>query len=856
MKKLLAVLSCLTLFSFALSLKAKELPVIPQPQEVKYYTGKFALEQNSLSLKLYVDDTARVMHGFNELRSELKKFYNIELNLTESDNSEIKVGLINQSAVFNEKCNDADFSFDEKIGEQGYHIQIERGEILLAANHKQGLYYGIQTLKQLLRAGKNKKTLPAVWIRDYPDLEYRGLMDDISRGPIPTLEYMKYQIRRIAELKMNVYTHYVEHIIKTKSHPEFAPSDGSLTIEEWKEINDYAQKYFITLVGSFQSFGHFKNILDNPRYSHLGESGSLISPVLPESIEFLRDIYEEMIPVFDSQWFAINCDETFDLGRGYSKKMVEEKGYAEVYKMHVMNLYDIVNEYGKESWIWGDIMLKYPELIEQLPKDFIVGTWTYDARDSFDDYILPFKEAGYRVLIVPGVLNSSRTMPDWEESLGNIQNFTRDGVKHDVMGSLLTVWDDGGFAFFSIDWYGVVYNADQSWNSREVDLESFNEIFNRSINVDETNAFTDALWKILEIGDLSPTGRMSQKVVWLNIIPEKYESINISLDGWEQVLEKCVEAEELLNRANPKLYKEQLNYFHFIIDLYESLAMKRYNLIDAANSYKQASILQDSKPDSTRLLLLQSLNKVIDTKSMIQRIADDYTRLWLAENHTYSLMKIVRRFNKDIEALIEIESLVFDALKQFDSGLYIPAPKYVRLDINEVSGKYFREWMMINPLPNNDDLANSQIDYLEEMGGEVNAQPKVTQEFYYNGEKYRWRRVITDYIDIVNLAELFPQNNEDVVMYAHGTITAPVPQTVKAAVGSDDGITVFINGKIVYEYNESRTLEPDEDTFEINLKEGKNHLLIKISQLKDEWGFTFRLPESKVQNSKNRYYIQ
>lgn len=853
MRRLIKFITALIIINSCLI--AQELPIIPQPQKVKYGDENFEIKK-SLSIRLFVDDTSHVMHGVNELKNTLRKFHDCELELIEKGNADIIVGLKNISDAFDDLLVKADFNLDHKYNNQVYQAEITSGTILIAANHKQGMYYGIQTLKQLLRAYDDQNSLPGLWIRDYPNLKYRGLMDDISRGPIPTLEFMKYQIRRIAELKMNVMTHYVEHVIKTKSHPEFAPSDGSLTIEEWKEINDYAQKYFITLVGSFQSFGHFANILDNPRYSHLGESGSLISPMLDESLDFLRDIYEEMIPVFDSPWFAINCDETFDLGRGYSKALVDSIGYAQVYRMHVMNLYNIVEKYNKDSWIWGDIMLKYPELIDQLPKEFIVGTWTYDPRESFDNYIEPFKEAGYRVLIVPGVLNSSRTMPEWDEAIGNIHNFTRDGVKHDVWGSLLTVWDDGGFAFFSIDWYGVVYNADQSWNSRERNLEAFNSKFNRTINADESNSFTEALWKILEIGDLSPTGRMSQKVVWLNIIPEKYESINISLDGWDQVLEKCAEAEELLNKADPKLYREQIDYFHFIIDLYESLALKRFNLLEAADSYREAAVIQRSKPDSARLLILNSLDKLIETKKIMQRIADDYTRLWLKENHTYSLMKIVGRFNKDIEALTEMESLVFDALKQFDSGLYLPAPKYVRLEINEVSGKYFREWMMINPLPNDDGLPNSKIDYLTEMSGEKNAQPRVTQEFYYNGKKYRWRRVITNYVDIVDLAELFPQNNEDVVMYAHGTITAPTAQTVKAAVGSDDGITVWINGQVVYEFNESRTLTPDENTFNIDLKEGKNHLLIKVSQLKNEWGFTFRLPESKVQNSKNRYYIQ
>lgn len=853
MKKLLSIIIFTLLLGFN---EASELPVIPLPKQVDYNNSKFSLEVSDLNLKLFVKDTNHVMHGVSELQVEFKRWHNINVNLSENQNAQIILGLKGSNRNFDKLCKEANFNLDKELGEQGYQLQVSNDRIIIAANKKQGLYYGIQTLKQLLRGFLNQTELPGIIVRDYPDLKYRFLMDDISRGPIPTMEFMKYQIRRIAELKMNGMTHYVEHVVKTKKHGAFAPPDGSITIDEWKELSSYAKKYFVTLVGSFQSFGHFQSIQNHPKYAPLAESGSLISPVLPESIEFLRDIYEEMIPAFDSPWFAINCDETFDLGRGYSKQLVEEIGYAQVYKKHVLKLNDIVKDHGKRSWIWGDIMLQYPELIEQLPKDMIVGTWTYDSRDSFDEYIIPFKEKGFDVLVVPGVLNSSRTMPDWNQTVINIHNFIRDGVKHNAMGFLNTVWDDGGFAFFSLDWYGVVYSADQGWYSREMNLESFHNRFNRSINVDNNNNFTDALYKLLEIGELSPTGRMSQKVVWLKVLPEKYESVNISIDEWDQVLNLCDQAEELLNNSSPQLYTEQKEYFQFIVELYRSMAKKRFNMIDAADIYKEASILQDAAPENSRELLLKALELISNTKQMQIKLAAQYKSLWLKENHTYSLMKIVDQFNKEIDDLYEIEKLVFDALKLFDSGLYIPNPNEVRLEINQVSGKYFREWMMINPLPNDDNLPSSQIDYLVEMGGEKNAKPKVTQEFFYDSQKYRWRRVETEYFDVVNLAELFPDKNENVVMYAHATINSPIAQVVKASVGSADGIKVFINSNIVYEFDLTRTLSPDEDSFEINLNEGVNHLLIKITQLSGEWGFTFRLIESKVQNSKNRYYIR
>src|SRR5690606_23013754 len=106
----------------------------------------------------------------------------------------------------------------------------EPDRIIVASGTPTGVFYGVQTLKQLLRAYAHDSRLPAMKVVDWPDLRYRGTMDDISRGPVPTLSYMKEQIRRMAELKLNVFTHYVEHVVRTDQHPEFAPPDGSLSI--------------------------------------------------------------------------------------------------------------------------------------------------------------------------------------------------------------------------------------------------------------------------------------------------------------------------------------------------------------------------------------------------------------------------------------------------------------------------------------------------------------------------------------------------------------------------------------------------------------------------------------------------
>ena len=78
---------------------------------------------------------------------------------------------------------------------------------------------------------------------------------------------------------------------------------------------------------------------------------------------------------------------------------------------------------------------------------------------------------------------------------------------------------------------------------------------------------------------------------------------------------------------------------------------------------------------------------------------------------------------------------------------------------------------------------------------------------------------------------------------------------VEASAGSDDGLKVFLNGEEVHDSNKKRSFKSDEDLFEMNLQEGKNHLLLKITRSGGDWRFTFKLPGKRVTNNKNRYYI-
>lgn len=82
---------------------------------------------------------------------------------------------------------------DELVGEDGYLLFSDKSHLIVAANTGEGLFYGVQTLRQLLRPEGKGLICPAVGIRDWPTLRARPVQDDVSRGTPP--EFLKNMFR-------------------------------------------------------------------------------------------------------------------------------------------------------------------------------------------------------------------------------------------------------------------------------------------------------------------------------------------------------------------------------------------------------------------------------------------------------------------------------------------------------------------------------------------------------------------------------------------------------------------------------------------------------------------------------------
>ncbi len=569
------------------------------------------------------------------------------------------------------RTNNLDDTFNPEA--EGYVLNISGNGVHLFALKDAGIFYGIQTLKQLLQNYGSERIIPAMTIYDKPDFAVRAWQDDISRGPIPTMEMLKQEIKTMASFKLNYFTLYTEQVFKLESHPTIAPEEG-ITKEQISELSAFAKDYQVTLIGNYQSFGHMEKSLNRPGYKHLLESGHIISPVMDESYQFLDDVYKEVVPAYSGEYFNINCDETFGLGEGKSKALFDSIGIAGIYALHINRLNDLLKKYGKKILMWGDIAASHPDIVSALPKDITVIVWGYHAAENFDYAILPISDQGLNFWVAPGVNCWSNVYPDMKSAEINIYNFIRDAYKLNATGVLNTSWDDDGLNFFNDTWHGFAWGAENSWNAPP-DLETtasdkelafryarFNRAFDAQfygLNVTD-ESITSIMWQLATlhqsgIRDALKNSRFFEPIFPIHadyIQKGKKEENALALSRLDSLASR-LEVMMPLVKDN----KSTLDYLLYGISRAQFTLKKNLFRISVNDYLNEPSNESESKIKGTKSELIEELGL----------LKKEYIRLWNNENRAYWLDVNEKQFDKIIESLQLLDGyILFEPLNQVD----------------------------------------------------------------------------------------------------------------------------------------------------------------------------------------------
>jgi hypothetical protein len=375
---------------------------------------------------------------------------------------------------------------------QGYRLMITHEAVTIIGSHA-GIFYGVCTLRQLIE--QYGTTLPCLFIDDAPDYPARGVMLDCSRDKVPTMDTLYDLVDMLASFKVNQLQLYLEHTFAYSAHREVWEHASPFTAQEILELDVFCRQRHIDLVPNQNSLGHMERWLKHPRYNALAESPqgfrapwsnnewrspSTLDPRDPGSLDLIRDLYSELLPHFTSKLFNVGGDEPWELGKGKSKAEVELRG-GRVYLEWLLKLHRLVSDHGRQMQFWGDIIMHYPELIPELPKDSFAMEWGYEANHPFDEHGALFAKSGIPYYVCPGTSSWNTLVGRTDNAIGDIRSAAENGIKHGAVGFLNTDWGDNGhWQPLPVSYLGFAYGAALSWGAaanREIDLPRALDLF-------------------------------------------------------------------------------------------------------------------------------------------------------------------------------------------------------------------------------------------------------------------------------------------------------------------------------------------------------------------------------------------
>ena len=354
----------------------KEIDVIPMPRSVEYHSGNFTISPET---KFYTNLSAESRQALTDYL-EGTSLSSVPFAESATGNNGIELNLCDSSIV---------------TGNEAYRIEIVKKGVRLSANTETGIFYGLQTLLQLLNNGDNK-TLPALTINDSPRFPYRGLHLDVSRHFFDK-EFVKKQLNAMAYFKMNrLHWHLTDGAgwrIEIKKYPRltsfaawrpfdklndwwvegrtFCEQDdpravgGYYTQDDIREVVAYAAERHITIIPEIEMPGHSEEVLAT--YPELSCSGKPYVNAdfcigTEKTFEFLENVLLEVIDLFPSEYIHIGGDEasksSWKTCPRCQKRMADEhlNSVDELQSYMIHRIEKFLNDHGRKIIGWDEII--------------------------------------------------------------------------------------------------------------------------------------------------------------------------------------------------------------------------------------------------------------------------------------------------------------------------------------------------------------------------------------------------------------------------------------------------------------------------------------------------------------------
>lgn len=295
----------------------------------------------------------------------------------------------------------------DRSGPEAYHLRAAGKEVLIEASDPRGLFYGVQTLRQLVTDTAGSRLVPNVEIRDAPRFRWRGLLIDESRHFFGKDVIFK-TIDQMAAYKLNVLQLHLTDDpgwrIEIPGYPKLTgigavdPETGAREYFSTDEIHDivqYAAERHIMVVPEIEMPGHAGS--EARAYPEFFDAQGRFNPGKPETYDFIRNILTQVGKLFPAPYLHFGGDEVGndawqdlpDVARLKAQQGLKTTGEVQRYFGH--RVADIIKDLGKQPMAWDE------QAEAGADKDVVIFWW----RKARPDVLKAAVKSGHDVVMAP-----------------------------------------------------------------------------------------------------------------------------------------------------------------------------------------------------------------------------------------------------------------------------------------------------------------------------------------------------------------------------------------------------------------------------------------------------------------------
>ncbi len=663
--------------------------LLPVPQKVSFTGNRFLIDDSwSVSLAGNVPSTHPAVVS---LLSELKDRFGLRLSSKPAGNTKtiqlvIKAGVVNPGPTTDTNRT--------AIKQQAYHVKLEGSGIVINANGAPGLFYGVQTLVQLIQPEAGKTYLTSGEIVDWPDMDLRMIYWDNAHH-LQRLDAMKRAIRQASYYKINAFT------VKLEGHFQYKGANAivepyAYTARDYAELSEYASAHYMELVPWIDGPAHISFILKHPEYKHLRafpNSNYELDVTNPKADELLLGMFEELFKANKGgKYVLFSTDEAYYVGKSPAEKRRADElgGNGKLLAEYITRIANQLHAKGRKVIIWAELPLTVED-INSLPSHIISGVYNKDWADEI-------RQHGMRQLIYtsaqgmephfpnyhkpPAVkttsVNNSVVVTDDDAPQGEIAKgrvgevvdgiqTTIDDRKADLMGVIVAAWGDAGLNPETF-WLGYAAGASAGWNNKGVKADDLSQRFYNSfygfnhVNMHQvyellsTQAdFWDKSWDWDFFDWRTPLFGNSYKVYdtprlardqTLAMLPVPAGADLSATNDWNTTNKLRLEAAEKFLVESDKLMKLleenmiRANYQHYNLQvLYSIASLMRQNLNMLMELKKINNLLEISSglaktnPAAAIAMLDETLDHAVSIRNERNQVLQSLTTTWYQDWH-------------------------------------------------------------------------------------------------------------------------------------------------------------------------------------------------------------------------------